>query len=193
MQHKDTRLHKHTLQNNQHGFTILELVVVIIVISILGLFAIDRMFVLRIAAEQAAVKQTVGTIKSALGLEVARLALDGNMAGVAKLDKSNPMQLLSQTPNNYRGEKDKSNMINETGIWYFDKKQKTLVYNVTYTENFKTSLKGTPRIRYRVKLIYNDHNKNKRFDARYDSIAGLDLFSVDKYNWAVKNISENDI
>ncbi len=193
MQHKDTRLRNNTLKNQQRGFTILELIVVIIIISILGIFAIDRIFALRIAAEQASVKQIIGTIKSALGIEVARLALDGNMAGVAKLDKSNPMLLLSQTPNNYVGEKDKSNMINEPGVWYFDKKQKELVYNVTYTENFKTSLKGSPRIRYRVKLIYNDHNKNKRFDARYDSIAGLDLFSVDKYNWTVKHISKDDI
>ena len=181
------------LKNQQRGFTLLELVVVIIIISILGLFAIDRIFALRIAAEQASVKQIVGTIKSALGLEVARLALDGNMAGVAKLNKSNPMLLLSQTPNNYIGEKDKSNKIKETGVWYFDKKQKNLVYNVTYTENFKTDLEGTPRIRYRVKLIYNDRNKNKRFDARYDGIAGLDLFTVDKYSWKIKNISAENI
>ena len=157
----------------------------IIIISILGLFAIDRVFALRIAAEQAAVKQLVGTLKSALGLEVARLALSGNMAGVAKLDKSNPMHLLSQAPNNYLGEKDKSDIINNTGVWYFDKKQKALVYNVTYKEYFKTSLEGVPRIRYRVKLVYDDQNKNKRFDARYDSIAGLDLFSIEKYSWAV--------
>lgn len=193
MQHKDTRLHKNILKNQQRGFTLLELVVVIVIISILGLFAIDRIFALRIAAEQAAVKQLVGTIKSALGLEVARLALSGNMAGVAKLNKSNPMRLLSQAPNNYLGEKDKSNLINDTGVWYFDKKQKALVYNVTYTDYFKTSLKGLPRIRYRVKLVYNDKNKNKRFDARTDSIAGLDLFPVEKYRWTVKEISTENI
>jgi len=185
VQHKETRLHKNLLKNQQRGFTILELVVVIIIISILGLFAIDRVFALRIAAEQAAVKQLVGTLKSALGLEVARLALSGNMAGVAKLDKSNPMQLLSQAPNNYLGEKDKSDIINNTGVWYFDEKQKALVYNVTYKEYFKTSLEGVPRIRYRVKLVYDDQNKNKRFDARYDSIAGLDLFPIEKYSWNV--------
>ena len=185
MQHKETRLHKNLLKNQQRGFTILELVVVIIIISILGLFAIDRVFALRIAAEQAAVKQLVGTLKSALGLEVARLALSGNMAGVAKLDKSNPMHLLSQAPNNYLGENDSSDLINNTGVWYFDEKQKALVYNVTYKEYFKTSLEGVPRIRYRVKLVYDDQNKNKRFDARYDSIAGLDLFPIEKYSWNV--------
>ena len=177
-------LQKSIINNTKpNGFTLLELVLVIVIISILGLFAIDRMFAIRIAAEQAAVKQLVGTIKSALGLEVARLALAGKMTAVAKLDKTNPLLLLSQKPNNYLGEKDDGNHVLETGIWYFDKKQKALIYNVTYTENFKTTLKGMPRIRHRIKLVYNDRNKNKRFDVRYDSIAGLDLFPIEKFSW----------
>ena len=159
---------------------------VIIVISILGLFTIDRIFAIRIAAEQAAVKQLVGTIKSALGLEVARLALDGKMSAVAKLDKSNPFLLLSQSPNNYIGEKNNGKNIIEPGVWYFDKKQKTLVYNILYAENFKTTLKGLPRIRHHIKLVYNDRNKNKRFDLRTDGIAGLDLVPLDKFSWAIK-------
>lgn len=190
MRHKGNKLYKN---NKQSGFTILELIVVIIVISILGLFAIDRIFSLRIAAERASVKQLVGTIKSALGLEVARLALSGNMSAVAKLNKSNPILLLSQVPNNYLGEKESGKNMNQVGIWYFDKKQKTLVYNVTYHENFKTGLKGVPRIRYWVKLIYNDQNKNNRFDIRYESIAGLDFFPVEKYLWSVKTISNENI
>ncbi|MFK5915311.1 MAG: prepilin-type N-terminal cleavage/methylation domain-containing protein [Woeseiaceae bacterium] len=181
--------------NKQQGFTLLELIVVIIVISILGLFAIDRIFAIRIAAEQAAVKQLVGTIKSALGLEVARLALDGKMYAVAKLDKSNPLLLLSQNPNNYIGEKNNGKKITEPGVWYFDKKQKTLVYNVLYAENFKTTLKGLPRIRHRIKLVYNDRNKNRRFDLRIDGIAGLDLISLDKFSWTTKtkDISKKNI
>lgn len=178
--------------HNQKGFTLLELVVVIIIISILGLFAIDRIFAIRIFAEQAAVKQVIGTIKSALGLEVARLALEGKMNAVAKLEKTNPMLLLSQSPNNYIGEKDDNNHITKPGVWYFDKKQKALVYNITYKENFKTRLKGLPRIRHRIKLVYNDRNKNRRFDIRTDGIAGLDLIPLEKFSWNIntKNITK---
>ncbi len=192
MRHKGSKLYKNIRHNKQSGFTILELIVVIIVISILGLFAIDRIFSLRIAAERASVKQLVGTIKSALGLEVARLALKGNMPAVAKLNKSNPILLLSQVPNNYLGEKESGKNINQTGVWYFNKKQQALVYNVPYHENFETRLKGVPRIRYRVKLIYNDKNKNKRFDIRFESIAGLDFFPIEKYHWSVKSISDEN-
>lgn len=184
MPQKDNMLHKNPIKcHNQKGFTLLELVVVIIIISILGLFAIDRIFVIRHAAEQAAVKQLVGTIKSALGLEVAQHALNGNMAAVVKLQKTNPILLLSQSPNNYIGQKDDPTHITKPGVWYFDKKQKALIYNVTYKENFKTSLKGLPRIRYRIKLIYNDRNKNKRFDIHYDGISGLDLVAIENFSW----------
>lgn len=186
MQHKDINLPKSNRQIKSFGFTLLELVVVIVVISILGLFALDRIFALRIAAERAAVKQLVGTIKSALGLEVARLALNGNMSGVIKLNKTNPILLLSQTPESYIDDLNDDDHITRAGIWYFNKKQKALIYNVIYAENFKTTLQGTPRIRYQIKLVYNDRNKNRRFDMRTDSIGGLDFIPLEKFNWNIK-------
>lgn len=194
MQLKDNKLRKNAInQHKQSGFTLLELVVVIIVISILGLFAIDRIWSLRIAAEQAAVNQIIGNIRSALGLEVARLALQGKMSAVAKLDNTNPFPLLAQAPNNYRGVLGDDDHITEAGVWYFDKKQKALIYNVTYKENFKTTLKGVPRIRHRIKLVYSDQNNNDRYDVQYDSIGGLDLVPIEKFSWDVKPASENII
>lgn len=184
-------LQKDKILPNQHfhrqrGFTLIELVVVIVIISTLGLFATNRIFAIRAAAEQSSIKQLVGTIKSALGLKVSQLALEGNMLAVARLDKSNPLQLLSQTPSNYIGEKDNTNAIIERGVWYFNNEENTLVYNVRYNEGFKTKLTGLPRIRYKIKLIYNDRNNNKRFDTHYDSIAGLDLIPLEKFSWVQK-------
>lgn len=174
------------IHKKQKGFTLLELVVVIIIISILGLFALDRVWMLRIAAERAAVTQIIGNIRSSLGLEVARLALEGKMSSVAKLDKSNPIPLLAQAPNNYRGVLGDDDHITESGVWYFDNKQKALIYNVIYKENFISTLKGVPRIRHRLKLVYNDRNNNNRYDIRYDSIGGLDLLPMEKFNWNIK-------
>lgn len=176
---------KPTFSKNQNGFTLLELVVVIILISILGLFATDRIWKLQAAAERAAVNQIIGNLKSTLGLEVARLALDGKINSVAKLANANPILLLAQAPSNYIGEIIDGAHITKTGIWYFDNKQNALIYNVSYSENFTTTLEGIPRIRHRIKLVYNDRNNNNRFDIRYDSIAGLDLFAVEKYNWNI--------
>ena len=52
------------LLNQQQGFTLLELVLVIVIISTLSVFAIDRIFAIRTAAEHASIKQLVGTIKN---------------------------------------------------------------------------------------------------------------------------------
>jgi len=166
---------------NQQGFTLLEIIVVIILISILALFSVDRLLSLRIAAEKASVTQVIGNIRSALGLEVARLALDNNMIAVAALAKTNPVPLLAQAPSNYLGEQEKN--INEVGQWYFNKEEGVLVYNVIHSENFKTALKGLPRTRHQIKLIYDDKNNNQRFDLGQDGIAGLDLLPLEKFSW----------
>ncbi len=168
-----------SLRLRNSGFTLLELVVVIIVISILGLFALDRFWSLRVAAERAAVKQVTGNIRSALGMEVARYALDNRLAELPHLDGSNPMRLLAQTPTGYIGETSIDPAEIAKGSWYFDPTTKTLNYHVTYHENFDSPLEGLPRIRWRITLIYRDRNHNQHFDPGLDAISGLDLVSLD--------------
>lgn len=174
--------------NLQRGFTFLELIFVIVIISTLLFFSLDRLWAIRAAAERASVVQIIGNIKSALGLEVVRLALEGKMADIALLEKANPIPLLAQAPTTYISEKDSDN-VNETGVWYFDEKDNALVYNVIFNENFKTSLQGLPRIRHQIKLIYNDNNKNKQFDIGQDNIYGLDFLPLEKFSWIKTKIN----
>ena len=171
--HKQTVI-PHT-RARQNGFTLLELVVVIIIISILGLFALDRFWSLRVAAERAAVQQVVGNIRSALGLEVARYALENRLAELPRLDGSNPMPLLAQTPRSYLGELSPDPATLAEGSWYFDPTTKTLNYRVTYRENFSSPADESAWIRWRITLIYRDRNHNQRFDPGLDAISGLDL------------------
>ncbi len=173
-------------RSSQAGFTLLELVVVIIVISILGLFAIDRIWSLRIAAEKAAVTRIIGNIRSALGLEVSRLALQQSINQVAKLENSNPMKLLAQVPPDYIGEQEDPKKIPDAGNWYYDVQQQALIYTVVYSDYFNSPLQGPARIRYRIKLDYDDKNHNGHFDTGIDSIGGLDLVPLEKYYWNVQ-------
>ncbi len=166
---------RHSSLINASGFTLLELVVVIIIISILGLFALDRFWSLRVAAERAAVQQVVGNIRSALGLEVARYALENRLAELPRLDGSNPMPLLAQTPRSYLGELSPDPATLAEGSWYFDPTTKTLNYRVTYRENFSSPTDESAWIRWRITLIYRDRNHNQRFDPGLDAISGLDL------------------
>jgi len=166
------------------GFTQFELVIVIILISILGVIALDRMWSWRIAAERAMIKTVRGNIRSALGLETAQLALQGKLNQLPKLAGSNPFSLLAQNPSDYIGEfKNNNPKTQQLGIWYFNPTEQAIIYNLRYSKDFKTKLKGQPRVRFRIKLIYSDKNRNHRYDAKIDTIAGLDLLPLEPYQW----------
>lgn len=180
----DDVLNKFTYKK-QRGFTFLELIAVVIVVSLLTVFVFDRVLPLRVAAEKASVIQIVGNIKSALGLEVVRLALRGNMSAIADLENKNPIPLLAQVPTNYLGESEKE--ISTEGSWYFNKSKRTLIYNIKFKDSFSSTVKGQPRIRHIIKLIYNDNNHNQHFDVEYDNISGLDLTPLERFHWTIKS------
>ena len=163
------------LHLKQRGFTLLELVTVIIVIAILATVALDRFWSLRVAAERAAVQQVVGNIRSALGMEVARYALENRVGELPQLDGSNPMLLLAQTPVGYLGAASPDSTDIEDGSWYFDPDKKTLSYHATYTESFDSSPERPARLRWRITLLYRDQNGNQQLDPGVDAIEGLDL------------------
>jgi len=174
------------------GFTQFELIVVVILISILGVVALNRMWGWRIAAERTMIKTVRGNIRSALGLETAQLALHNKLTQLPRLAGSNPFLFLAQAPSDYKGVLNDNNPeTQQKGIWYYNPTQKAIIYTLRYNENFKTTLKGLPRIRFRVKLIYSDKNANHRYDADMDAIAGLDLISLDKYEWLSKTFNNN--
>jgi len=171
---------------HQKGFTLLEMVVVIVLIGWLGLIILDRVWKFRVYAEEAAVAATIGNIRSALGLEVAKLAVRGKLKNIAKLKNTNPMKLLAQVPHNYLGEIQNITKAKDKGVWYFNNNDLTLTYIVNYTENFIGNVKGLKRTRHQLKMVYTDNNKNNRFDKGIDDLNGLDLVAMEPYRWFVK-------
>jgi len=173
-------------QNKQNGFTQFEFIVVVILISILSVVALNRMWAWRAEIEKTFIKTVSGNIRSALGLQTAQLALHGKLKQLPQLAGANPFSLLAQTPEQYLGELSADDpRTQQSGIWYFDKKQKALIYTIKHTDDFRSTLKGQARIRLMIRLIYSDLNLNRRYDAGIDSIAGLDLVSLDRYHWEV--------
>jgi prepilin-type N-terminal cleavage/methylation domain-containing protein len=179
-------LHNKPFNKNNNGFTLLEMVIVIVMIGFLGLIVIDRVWKYRVYAEEAVVKATVGNIRSALGLEVAKLAVRGKARDIAKLEKTNPMDLMAQRPESYLGVFSKPEKIQQTGVWYFNNNDNTLNYVVIYPENFKSKVKGIARTRHQLKLVYTDNNNNHRFDKGIDDIGGLDLVPLEPYKWVIE-------
>lgn len=170
----------------QKGFTLLEMVVVIILIGILALIILDRVWKFRVYAEEAAVTSIIGNTRSALGLEVAKLAVRGKISNIALLENTNPMNLLAQKPNNYLGEIKDATKITSKGNWYFNTHDHTLNYIVSYTEQFKSKVKGIKRTRHQLKMVFTDNNKNNRFDKGIDDLNGLDLVALEPYKWVIE-------
>ncbi len=170
---------------NQRGFSTLELVIVVIIISLLIVFAVDRLLALRVEAERVAIEQLTGTIRSAMGIQVAAtVAKEGGLQNIARLNNSNPMALLAETPGRYLGELDTPDPANiEAGNWYFDKQQGMLVYRVINSGYLQTELVGPARVRFQLQLVYTDNNQNQRYDVGRDNIHGLRLQAVEPYKW----------
>lgn len=171
-------------RNLSGGFSLLELVVVIAIIVLLLVIAVNKLLPLRIDAERTAMENVLGALKSGLSIEVAAHVAKGQIPALAALADSNPMRRLSEIPKNYAGELDAPDPATvEGGQWYFDRHDHTLVYRVSNVEYFKTTLAGSARARFAVRLDYDDVNGNGRFDNGVDAIRGVRLEALEAYSW----------
>lgn len=169
---------------SSRGFSLLELVVVIVLVAILMTIAIARLMALQAEAERVAMETVVGTLRSALGMKVAESIVRHELNGLVALQASNPMERLAELPTNYLGEFDRHNPGElQDGSWYFDRSDRTLVYLVRNKAHFSGGAANPPRARFAVNLLYGDKNHNGRFDAGTDSVEGLRLAPLEPYKW----------
>lgn len=168
----------------ERGFSLLELLIVIVIVSVLGLVAIDRLLRLRFEAERAGVESVIGALKSALYIEFAAAAARGQSERMAEAAGTNPMLRLAERPATYAGEffgPDAATFA--PGSWYFDTRDGTLVYVVRFPEQFVSELSGAPRLRFAVEPDYDDLDRNGRFDSGRDPVRGLTLRGLDRFYW----------
>lgn len=166
------------------GFSLLELVVVVVLIAFLMVIAIARLLALQAEAERVAMETVLGTLRSALGMKVAESIVRHQLSGLAAFEASNPMDQLAELPTNYLGEIERPDPNRlEDGTWYFDRSDRTLVYLVRNKAHFSGGAANPPRARFAIRLLYGDKNRNGRFDAGVDSVEGLRLGPVEPYKW----------
>lgn len=171
-------------RQRQRGFSLLELVVVIIVISVLLVVAVDKLLALQVDAERVAMEQVAGTLRSALGIKVAESIVRNDMRAIATLEGSNPMDRLAQLPVNYLGEHDGPDPASlEDGNWYFDTRERVLVYLVRNKGFFEGEAGDPPRTRFAIRVVYTDRNSNGRYDHGVDSLEGVRLAALEPYRW----------
>ncbi|MFA5372154.1 MAG: prepilin-type N-terminal cleavage/methylation domain-containing protein [Sideroxydans sp.] len=139
------------------GFTLIELIVVIIIVVVLaGLFLV-RIPLYQEQAEKAAMQQVEGALQSALvlryGALVTRSANTEQELGILATD--NPMTWLQKLPPNYKGEYyDPTPRSVAPGNWMFDLKSRDLIYVPNQTDNFTPGPDGNKWVRFRIHLGY---------------------------------------
>lgn len=143
--------------DEQAGFTLFELVVVICAVAVMAGLLLDRMQVYQEAAEKAAMRQTAAAIKSALQMRIASYMISGRDREIEQLHLQNPISWLQEPPAEYAGEfhADAYERV-RPGSWYFDLRQRELVYVINLGANFKPGPDGRKWVRYRVKIEYEE-------------------------------------
>lgn len=168
----------------QQGFTLFELVVVIIIISALLAFAFDRLLKLQVQAERASMEQVIGNIKSALALTIGKHIATDTIPGLRKYLDTNPMDLLADTPQTYLGSfRGQPPKLAKGVNWYYDQTSRTLVYVTANPAYFHSEGPEKNVIQFKILPVYDDNNANGRFDAG-DSLAGLKLAATAPYHWS---------
>lgn len=167
----------------QTGLSVVELSIVLVLIAVLAGVALNRIWAIQADAERVGLEYFVGSLRSAVGIKVATLMVRDDLPGIATLADSNPMDLLSEVPGNYRGVQTggKSAMV-EGGEWYFDRSNRMLVYRVRNAQIFRGGFGPPAEARFLLVPVYEDRNRNGRFDAG-DAIQSVRLETVRPYQW----------
>ena len=166
------------------GFSLFELVVVLTIIGILTAFAAEKLPVWQAQAERASMESVAGSLRSALGIKVASMYAQSDMAGIRALTGSNPMEQLADVPTNYAGVHGGAVAVTTVagGKWYYDTMARQLVYRIR-----SSSLLGAPgvagEIRFAVQLVYDDRNRNGVYDVAVDGLNGVRLVEVQPFAW----------
>jgi prepilin-type N-terminal cleavage/methylation domain-containing protein len=172
-----------TRRHRLQGFSLLELVVVIVLVAVLSGFLLDRVLPLIGQAERVAFLQTRQQIQNALLLEAAERIVRGESASLASLVGTNPMSLLLEPPGNYLGAGSIGDKSLPPGSWHFDADRNLLVYRPGRQARFDPLDGPADRIEMQVSFVYQDRDLDGAFDASVDAFDGLRFESVHAYAW----------
>jgi prepilin-type N-terminal cleavage/methylation domain-containing protein len=169
---------------NARGFSLLELVVVVVIVGVMAGFALDRLLPLIGRAERAAFFQVQSQLKSALLLEAAERLTSGESATLPELAGVNPMTLLLDAPGNYLGSFDGPEHARvPRARWYYDERTGRLMYRVGKHTRFMPLEGPEDRVELVVEFVYEDVDGDAAYSASVDEFDGLRLASVHAYDW----------
>lgn len=161
------------------GFSLLELGVVAVVLSVLLAVFLERLTFYQEAVEKAQFEATLQHYKTALQIRLAELMLARREGEARSLEVENPTHWLSVKPPNYAGEYPGQP---QPGNWYFDGTARELVYVVNSGRDLQAeSRNGMMQLRFRVKVIYQTVEVA---GTRIQGIGGIALSPKFPYRWS---------
>ena len=112
------------------GFTLIELVIIMVVLGILAAIAVPRMGSTISSSEEAAENTIIASLQSAVEV----YAMDQVVNNSNKSYPYNPFDEMDKTPSGYSGEKSSGENMNEDGEWIFVNYQNTQ-FSVNHRRN----------------------------------------------------------
>jgi len=137
----------------QYGASQLDLVLSIALIAIFVIVFLERAFYYREYAEKTAMEMTVANMRTGLRYKIADLIVNSRLSEIPTLADENPLNWLAERPVNYLGEFNSLHREGTPGTWFYDKRNRELVYTVNNRRHFVPYGGQDFTIRYRATRI----------------------------------------
>lgn len=166
------------MSRKERGFSLLELAVVAVVLSVVVAVLLNRLTFYQAAVERARFETTLSIYKTALQIRLAELILERREGEARLLEVENPTHWLSETPTNYAGEYPGQP---EPGNWYFDRNTRELVYVVNTARPVELGGNRMKQLRFRVQIVYQTINAGSK---QIRGIGGIAITPSAAYQWS---------
>ncbi|KAB8061330.1 type II secretion system protein [Janthinobacterium violaceinigrum] len=144
----------------QRGFTLFELAVVASVFAILVAVFLNRASHYQQQAQQVAVAQMLGVLRTSLRVQVLHLYLADHRDRLPALARQNPFDWLDDKPANYLGEFAQPDLEKlPTGNWLYDRKEQKIIYLFSNGNIFPST--GVDAVKFKVTLPSADADLDK--------------------------------
>lgn len=163
----------------ERGFSLLELAVVAVVLSILSAVLLQRLNYYQEEAERAHFETTLQIYKTALQIRLAEMIIERRENEAQRLEDENPTLWLSEKPTNYAGDYPAVPVV---GSWYYDKSTRELVYVANTANRLEIAERdGLKQLRFRVQVI---RQPVAITGGQVQGIGGVRLVPAMVYRWS---------